>query len=110
MTDRYEQSAGAHDRWARFAASAPKLAARNSANPPTTVIGSYDGTVLDLLSGGNVVLVKWPDDSPHQKWNGRWHGTPDDSETGGAHIFFLWPDSYPRPARLRTSSDERVRA
>ncbi len=93
FSGRYERPAGAHDQWTRFAAGGSRLATEYSAGVPITVIGSYGGTVLDLLSDGNVVLVKWPEDSPHEKWRGQWHSTPVNSEADGAHIFFLWPDS-----------------
>ncbi|OLL32214.1 hypothetical protein BTH42_07105 [Burkholderia sp. SRS-W-2-2016] len=62
---------------------------------PDGVIGVNRGSVLDRLSSGGVVLVKWPDGSRHDRWTARSRRDrmPGDSAPGGAHVFFLWPDS-----------------
>ncbi|MBC8750330.1 hypothetical protein OKW43_001638 [Paraburkholderia sp. WC7.3g] len=59
------------------------------------VIGVYGGTVVDQLSNGAVVLVKWPNGSPHEAWTARPHGygLPVDPAANAAHVFFLWPQS-----------------
>lgn len=63
---------------------------------PMTVLGVYGATVLDMLSGGPLVLVKWPGDccSPSQRWHTgrRAEGASANRQKNGAHIFFLWPD------------------
>lgn len=64
---------------------------------PTTVVGVYGATMLDMLSGGPLVLVKWPDGccSASQRWHTGRHAQsePANPDTDGAHIFFLWPES-----------------
>ncbi|MGF6485996.1 hypothetical protein [Paraburkholderia sp. JPY419] len=61
----------------------------------SSVIGVYGGTVVDQLSSGAVVLVKWPNGSPHEAWTARSHshGLPVDPAANAAHVFFLWPES-----------------
>lgn len=61
----------------------------------SSVIGVYGGTVVDQLSSGAVVLVKWPNGSPHETWTARSHGYRlcVDPATSAAHVFFLWPQS-----------------
>ncbi|PQV53142.1 hypothetical protein [Paraburkholderia sp. BL21I4N1] len=63
---------------------------------PMTVFGVYGATVLDMLAGGPLVLVKWPGDccSPGQKWHtgGLAEGASANRQKDGAHIFFLWPN------------------
>ncbi|RZF30610.1 hypothetical protein EVC45_06510 [Paraburkholderia sp. UYCP14C] len=61
----------------------------------SSVIGVYGGTVVDQLSSGAVVLVKWPNGSPHEAWGDRSHGyrLPVDPAADAAHVFFLWPES-----------------
>ena len=61
----------------------------------SSVIGVYGGTVLDQLSSGAVVLVKWPNGSLRERWGARSHGywLPVDHATNAAHVFFLWPES-----------------
>ncbi|WP_131542650.1 hypothetical protein [Paraburkholderia hospita] len=65
-------------------------------NVPMTVIGVYGATMLDMLSGGPLVLVRWPDDccSPAQRWHTGRHAerAPANPNKDGAHIFFLWPE------------------
>ncbi|EDZ98726.1 hypothetical protein BH160DRAFT_5987 [Burkholderia sp. H160] len=60
----------------------------------SSVIGVYGGTVVDQLSNGAVVLVKWPNGSPHETWTARSHGyrLSVDSTANTAHVFFLWPE------------------
>ncbi|MGF6381971.1 hypothetical protein OKW31_004949 [Paraburkholderia atlantica] len=52
---------------------APCAASRDT-GVRSSVIGAYGGTVVDQLSSGAVVLVKWPNGSPHEAWTGRSHG------------------------------------
>lgn len=61
----------------------------------SSVIGVYGGTVVDQLSSGAVVLVKWPNGSPHESWTARSRRSrlPVDPAANAAHIFFLWPES-----------------
>ncbi|MGF6639518.1 hypothetical protein OKW39_006735 [Paraburkholderia sp. MM6662-R1] len=61
----------------------------------SSVIGVYGGTVVDQLSSGAVLLVRWPNGSPHEAWTARSHGygLPVDPAANGAHVFFLWPES-----------------
>jgi hypothetical protein len=61
----------------------------------SSVIGVYGGTVINQLSSGAVVLVKWPNGSPHENWTARARGyrLPADPATNAAHVFFLWPES-----------------
>jgi hypothetical protein len=61
----------------------------------SSVIGVYGGTVVDQLSSGAIVLVKWPNGSMHETWTTRSHGyrLPVNPATKAAHIFFLWPES-----------------
>jgi hypothetical protein len=67
---------------------------------PFNVIGVYGATMLDMLSAGPLVLVRWPDGCCTSKQ--RWHtrntrratgSTPDNVDSNSAHIFFLWPES-----------------
>lgn len=62
---------------------------------PITVVGVYGATMLDMLSGGPLLLVRWPNEccSARQRWHTR---RPTDSmpaDAHGTHIFFLWPQT-----------------
>uniref|UniRef100_A0A1I9YQ73 Uncharacterized protein n=1 Tax=Paraburkholderia sprentiae WSM5005 TaxID=754502 RepID=A0A1I9YQ73_9BURK len=59
------------------------------------VIGVYGGTVVDQLSNGAVVLVKWPNGSPHEAWTARRHSDslPVVPAANAAHVFFMWPQA-----------------
>lgn len=105
--DRYVEPSGAATAWAsnmRHSFQYARLADTQSAGAaayfgdvPITVIGVYGATMLDMLSGGPLLLVKWPNDccSPGQSWHTRWHAqsAPADSRAEGTHIFFLWRES-----------------
>jgi hypothetical protein len=107
-TDRYAaEHPGAATAWAstmRHSLQRAPLADAPSAGSaayfgdvPMTVVGVYGATMLDMLSGGPLVLVRWPDDccSRSQRWHTGRHAqsAPANSKTDGAHIFFLWPES-----------------
>jgi hypothetical protein len=89
-----EQTAGESPPHARGSCAASCNAGMQG-NVQGSAIGVYGGTVVDQLSSGAVVLVKWPNGSPHETWTGRSHGylLPVDPAASGVHVFFLWPDS-----------------
>ncbi|MCC8400829.1 hypothetical protein LJ655_02770 [Paraburkholderia sp. MMS20-SJTN17] len=82
-TDRYQPTT--HD----------SCTAARDAGVRGSVIGVFGGTVVDQLSSGAVVLVKWPNGSPHERWtaHSRGYGLPVDPAANAAHVFFLWPES-----------------
>ncbi|HEY4298620.1 MAG TPA: hypothetical protein VGM85_19265 [Paraburkholderia sp.] len=107
--DRYPQHAGGATAWAgkmrhslqraRLADAPPAQSAAYFGDVPMTVVGVYGATMLDMLSGGPLVLVKWPNDccSSRQRWH-TGHGpqarsAPANSKADRAHTFFLWPES-----------------
>jgi hypothetical protein len=102
----YAQQGGAVSAWAHTAVRNPLRLAQPAVMPsrpppayfgdvPVTVVGVYGATMLDMLSGGPLLLVRWPNEccSARQRWHTR---RPTDSmpaDANGAHIFFLWPQA-----------------
>ena len=62
---------------------------------PTTVVGVYGATMLDMLSGGPLLLVRWPNEccSATQRWHTRRPTDNMPADANGTHIFFLWPQA-----------------
>jgi hypothetical protein len=79
----------------RLADTSSAQAAAYFGDVPTTVVGVYGATTLDMLSSGPLVLVKWPDGccSPSQRWHTRRssENSPASPKEERAHTFFLWP-------------------
>ncbi|KAA1013186.1 hypothetical protein FVF58_10510 [Paraburkholderia panacisoli] len=105
-TDLYVEHGGAASAWANNAAHnslqraqpAVVFSGQTAAyfgDVPFTVVGVYGATMLDMLSGGPLVLVRWPNDccSARQRWHTRRPMDNTPADPPGAHIFFLWPES-----------------
>ncbi|HEX7934102.1 MAG TPA: hypothetical protein VF573_13660 [Paraburkholderia sp.] len=67
------------------------------ADIPITVAGVYGATMLDMVAGAPILLVRWPKGccSRSRKWR-MVRGTtlaPVHPKADDRHVFFLWPQS-----------------
>jgi hypothetical protein len=95
--DRYVTDAGIAIQRADRMSDARAAPSPYFADIPMTVTGVYGGTMLDMLAGGPILLVRWPNGccSRSHRWHIGHSGaiTPVHPKSDRAHVFFLWPQS-----------------